>query len=63
MTDTGKAPVWPGPRLIVPMAVDCLLVGKPDIQGGNWARTGFNYQNLSLGLGDDAAPPFTHVSH
>ncbi|RCW84092.1 hypothetical protein [Paracoccus lutimaris] len=56
-----KAPVWPGPRLIVPMAVDCLLVGAPDIQGSSWARTLMNYQALSLGLADAAPPPFTPV--
>lgn len=56
---TPMAPVWPGPRLIVPMAVDCLLVGAPDVQGSNWARTLFNYQNLALGLGDAAPPPFS----
>ncbi|MEM7641166.1 MAG: hypothetical protein AAF366_01400 [Pseudomonadota bacterium] len=54
-----KAPVWPGPRLIVPMAVDCLLVGAGDLIGGRWARTQFNYQNLAFDLGDAAAPPLT----
>ncbi|MEM8849466.1 MAG: hypothetical protein AAGE03_05455 [Pseudomonadota bacterium] len=58
-TPPAKAPVWPGPRLIVPMAVDCLLIGTGDLVGGNWARTQFDYENLAFGLGNGAAPPFT----
>ncbi|OAN79409.1 hypothetical protein A8B78_11790 [Jannaschia sp. EhC01] len=56
-----KAPVWPGPRLVVPMAVDCLLVGAPDVQGTTWARTLMNYQKLGLGLDEAAPPPFKPV--
>jgi hypothetical protein len=53
------APVWPGPRLLVPMACDVLLFGLPDQQSvGNWANTQTNYQNLYMGA--DAGPlPFS----
>ena len=61
VSSAAKAPVWPGPRLIVPMAVDCLLIGAPDIQGSSWAQTVMNYQALALGLGDGAPLPFSEV--
>ncbi len=51
------APVWPGPSLLVPITVDCLLVGEPD-RTGTWAVTRINYQNLAKRLVPDAAPPF-----
>jgi hypothetical protein len=56
------APVWPGPRLLVPMACDVLLFGKPDQQSsGYWGNTQTNYQNLYMGA--DAGPlPFSTAS-
>jgi hypothetical protein len=51
------APVWPGPCLVVPMTIDCLLVGTPDQAGSVWAVTGTNYANLFNGL--QATAPFT----
>ena len=52
------SPVWPGPSLMVPMTVDCLLVGEPD-RFSTWAKTQFNYTNLANGFLPDAAPPFS----
>ncbi|MDB5041446.1 MAG: hypothetical protein JWN27_2172 [Candidatus Eremiobacteraeota bacterium] len=53
-----SAPVWPGPCLVVPVTVDCLLVGEPDRSGSTWAATAVNYQALAAGL--SAVPePFT----
>ena len=52
------SPVWPGPSLLVPMTVDCLLVGHPD-QQSTWAYTATNYLNLALGVLPDVAPPLT----
>lgn len=57
-----KQPVWPGPRLIVPMAVDCLLVGTPDRTKQTWAVTRTNYFNLARALTPTAAPPFLNKS-
>ncbi len=53
-----NAPVWPGPALMVPITVDCLLVGNPD-RNSTWALTGMNYYNLAMGLIPDAPPPLT----
>jgi hypothetical protein len=53
-----KAAVWPGPRLIVPMACDVLLIGQPDHQSvGVWAGTQTSYQNLYQGS-DPGPTPF-----
>lgn len=43
---------------MVPMTVDCLLVGNPD-QQSVWAITNMNYSRLALGLLPDAPPPLT----
>jgi hypothetical protein len=51
------SPVWPGPSLLVPMTVDCLLVGSPDRTGATWAQTGNNYYNMWFRLLPDTPPP------
>ncbi len=43
---------------MVPITVDCLLVGNPD-QQSTWAVTNMNYVNLAKGLLPDAPPPLT----
>lgn len=49
-----KMKVWPGPRIMVPMATDILLVGNVDIPGSNpatgtpLASTKINYAQLFL---------------
>ncbi|MEM1204510.1 MAG: hypothetical protein AAGN66_14860 [Acidobacteriota bacterium] len=53
-----KAPVWPGPRAVVPMTVDALVVGVPDVGGSRWARTQFSYETLLSG-GSGEPPPLT----
>lgn len=56
---SAKAPVWPGPQLIVPMTVEALLTGNLDIAAGNtWASTQYNYQSLFQG-GVAEPVPFT----
>ncbi|VAW74537.1 hypothetical protein MNBD_GAMMA12-225 [hydrothermal vent metagenome] len=55
------APVWPGPRILVPMACDLLLFGTPDNRSaGYWAATQTNYQSLYMG-GDPEPLPFNSV--
>jgi hypothetical protein len=53
------SPVWPGPALLVPVTVDCLLVGQPDSANSTWALTQMNYANLANGFLPDTAPPLT----
>jgi hypothetical protein len=43
---------------LVPVTLDCLLVGDPDRVGSTWAMTALNYLNLAQRLVPDAAPPF-----
>ncbi len=52
------APVWPGPRLLVPITLDVLLVGEPDRSQSTWAQTRLNYYNLWNGMLPDAPAPF-----
>ena len=51
MRNPALSPVWPGPRLLVPVPLDVYLVGTPDRQpppgGPVWANTGVNYANVS----------------
>lgn len=57
-----KSPLWPGPRLIVPMACDVLLFGKPDqASTGLWAGTQTSYLNLYQGS-DPGPVPFATAS-
>ena len=59
MADAAFSPVWPGPRLLVPMAMDVLLVGKPDAESKTtWARTRNSYEQLYRGE-DGTPPPFS----
>ncbi len=47
MSDTKKMPVWPGPRVMVPMPTDVLLIGQPDFNADtDWATTQNSYFNL-----------------
>jgi hypothetical protein len=53
------SPVWPGPRLLVPMAMDVLLIGQIDVDSKTvWARTRNRYEALYSGV-DGTPPPFT----
>jgi hypothetical protein len=59
MTDQIKRmPVWPGSRVLVPMATDILLVGKPD-QVTTYASTKNSYFDLYMNPGAILPPPFT----
>lgn len=55
-------PIWPGPRLLVPMFADAMLIGVNN-QFGNWAAVRVEYDRLPLGnpipgpFGTAAAPP------
>ncbi len=55
-------PLWPGPRLLVPMFADAMLVGKNN-QFGNWAAVRVQYDKLPFEnpvpgpFGNAAAPP------
>jgi len=55
-------PLWPGPRLLVPMFADALIVGKNN-QFGNWASVRVEYDRLPFQnpvpgpFGTAAAPP------
>jgi hypothetical protein len=64
MTPTDAlAPVWPGPRLLVPMAMDVLLVGKLDVGSETvWARTRNSYEQLYWGENGSPAPFSTRPS-
>ncbi|OZG72742.1 hypothetical protein BTA51_14560 [Hahella sp. CCB-MM4] len=55
---TNLMPVWPGPRVLVPMATDILLVGKPD-QNTTYASTKNSYLDLYLSPGAVLPSPFT----
>jgi len=59
MADTPFSPVWPGPRLLVPMAMDVLLVGSLDRRSDTkWAATRNSYEQLYFG--ENGTPdPFT----
>ena len=52
-----KMPVWPGPRVMVPMATDILLVGNPDLTT-DYANTQNNYNTLYLYPGKAIPAPF-----
>jgi hypothetical protein len=59
MADARFSPVWPGPRLLVPMAIDVLLVGKLDATAETvWARTRNSYERLYHGE-NGTPPPFS----
>ncbi|HEY0323886.1 MAG TPA: hypothetical protein VGC66_23255 [Pyrinomonadaceae bacterium] len=58
-SNTNVSPVWPGPSLLIPMTVDCLLVGEADRIGALWAQTGNNYYNMWYRLLPDTPPPLT----
>lgn len=50
MADPTFSPVWPGPRLLIPMAMDVLLVGEVDFASRTtWARTRNSYEQLAHG--------------
>ncbi|KZL19411.1 hypothetical protein PsAD2_01950 [Pseudovibrio axinellae] len=53
-------PTVSGPRMIVPMQMDCLLVGTPN-QKVNWAKLGLNYDQMLKGgdaLTSEVSPKF-----
>ncbi|MFZ7092724.1 hypothetical protein [Primorskyibacter sp. 2E233] len=49
-------PLWPGPRLLVPITLECLLIGQPN-QTGDWADLGIDYRQLAS-AGDPEAKAF-----
>ncbi|MCQ0090818.1 hypothetical protein [Roseovarius sp. M141] len=58
-------PLWPGPRMLVPTALECLLIGQPN-QSGTWADLTIDYRKLaeafdpeSKAFEPSAAPPET----
>ena len=57
--------VWPGPRIMVPMPTDLLLVGEQDLMGDTpvqaLSSTKLNYSGLFLNQEVEPAP-FTEVS-
>lgn len=62
---TTKMKLWAGPRVLVPIATDILLIGENDIPnngtGINMSSTKANYFNLFLN-GSTAAEPFNRLS-
>lgn len=56
---TTPAPVWPGPRVLVPIHCDVLLIGEKEQAPSNtWVATQANYAHLVQGKEHVAAPPF-----
>lgn len=51
---SAKNPLWPGPRLLVPITLDILLIGK---RTGAWADLSLKYSDLFKG-GDATQGPF-----
>lgn len=39
-------PLWPGPRMLVPTTLECLLIGQPN-QNGTWADLNIDYRKLA----------------
>lgn len=55
---TTPMPVWPGPRVLVPMATDIFLIGSPDLNT-ELESTINNYYSLYLEPGAILPAPFT----
>ncbi|WP_346897372.1 hypothetical protein [uncultured Roseibium sp.] len=48
-------PLWPGPRLFVPITLECLVVGEPN-QTGTWANMTIDYRQLPKAFDPDPKP-------
>ncbi len=49
-------PLWAGPRLFIPVAVECLMIGQPN-QTGSWAALDVDYRQVP-NYADPAPQPF-----
>lgn len=48
-------PLWPGPRLLVPTMLECLVVGQPN-QAGTWADLTIDYRKLVDAFDPESQP-------
>lgn len=55
---TPTPPLWPGPRLLLPMVVDALVVGTPDQSSQTWVNLTIDYSRVYRAPRSSPPTPF-----